>query len=110
MLSLLKLERERGKSAIDAALSGARLRLRPILMTSFAFILGCTPLWGAAGAGALARQILGTVVISGMTAATLVGIFLVPVLFVIVEKITRRKEAVRAAAKTGVVVAEGVAD
>jgi Cu/Ag efflux pump CusA len=67
-------------------------------------------LWGAAGAGALARQILGTVVISGMTAATLVGIFLVPVLFVIVEKIARRKMPVLAPQQTGVVLTEGVAD
>jgi len=79
-------------------------------MTSFAFILGCTPLWGAAGAGAVARQILGTVVISGMAAATLVGIFIVPVLFVIIEKIVRRRKPALVARKTGVVVAEGVAD
>ena len=110
IVEFAKLEHERGKSAIEAALSGARLRLRPILMTSFAFILGCTPLWGAAGAGALARQILGTVVISGMTAATLVGIFLVPVLFVIVEKIARRKMPVLAPQQTGVVLTEGVED
>lgn len=110
IVEFAKLERERGKSAVEAALSGARLRLRPILMTSFAFILGCTPLWGAAGAGAVARQILGTVVISGMSAATLVGIFIVPVLFVIVEKIVRRKKSTLALQRTGVVVAEGVAD
>jgi HAE1 family hydrophobic/amphiphilic exporter-1 len=110
IVEFAKLERERGKSAIEAALSGARLRLRPILMTSFAFILGCTPLWGATGAGSVARQILGTVVISGMTAATLLGIFVVPVLFVVVEKMTRRKEPMAAPQRAGSVAAEGVAD
>ena len=58
---------------VEAALEGARLRLRPILMTSFAFILGCVPLWIAHGSGAAARRILGTVVISGMLAATLIA-------------------------------------
>jgi HAE1 family hydrophobic/amphiphilic exporter-1 len=110
IVEFAKLERERGKSAIEAALSGARLRLRPILMTSFAFILGCTPLWGAAGAGALARQILGTVVISGMMAATLIGIFIVPVLFVIIEKFARHKQAPLAVQEADMVAAEGVAD
>ncbi|HEX6642825.1 MAG TPA: efflux RND transporter permease subunit, partial [Thermoanaerobaculia bacterium] len=69
-----------------AALHGARIRLRPILMTSFAFILGCVPLWVATGAGAAARRILGTVVVSGMLAATLLAIFLIPVLYVVVER------------------------
>jgi hydrophobic/amphiphilic exporter-1 (mainly G- bacteria), HAE1 family len=72
---------------VDAALEGARLRLRPILMTSFAFILGCVPLWTATGTGSAARRILGTVVISGMLTATLIAIFLIPSLFVIFEKI-----------------------
>ncbi len=77
---------ERGEGLVEAALEGARLRLRPILMTSFAFILGCVPLWIAKGAGAVGRQILGTVVISGMMAATGVAIFIIPVLFVVVER------------------------
>lgn len=77
---------EHGRSLVDAALEGAKLRLRPILMTSFAFILGCVPLWTATGAGAVARNILGTVVISGMAAATGVAIFIIPALFVIVER------------------------
>jgi HAE1 family hydrophobic/amphiphilic exporter-1 len=72
---------------IEAALEGARLRLRPILMTSFAFIFGCVPLWIAKGAGASARQMLGTAVVSGMLAATLLGVFLVPALFVAVERL-----------------------
>ncbi len=72
----------------DAALGGAKLRLRPILMTSFAFIFGCVPLWVATGAGAASRQILGTSVIAGMLAATGFAIFLIPVLFVVVERLS----------------------
>ena len=71
---------------MKAALEGARLRLRPILMTSFAFILGCVPLWTATGAGAVARQIMGTTVIGGMIAASAIGIFFVPGIFYMVEK------------------------
>ncbi len=77
---------EHGKPLVDAALEGARLRLRPILMTSFAFILGCVPLWTASGAGSVARQIMGTTVIGGMLAASLVGIFFVPAIFYLIEK------------------------
>ncbi len=79
---------ERGESLVDAALQGARLRLRPILMTSFAFILGCVPLWTARGAGAAGRRILGTTVISGMLAATGIAVFLIPVLFVAVQRLS----------------------
>jgi hydrophobic/amphiphilic exporter-1 (mainly G- bacteria), HAE1 family len=67
------------------------LRLRPILMTAFAFILGCVPLWAAAGSGAVSRQILGTTVIGGMLAATFLAIFLIPVLFYIVERFSSGK-------------------
>ena len=77
---------EQGKPLADAALEGARLRLRPILMTSFAFILGCVPLWTASGAGSIARQIMGTTVIGGMTAASVLGIFTVPAVFYLVER------------------------
>jgi HAE1 family hydrophobic/amphiphilic exporter-1 len=84
---------ERGQPLVDAALEGARLRLRPILMTSFAFILGCVPLWVAQGAGAVGRQILGTVVITGMLAATGIAIFLIPLLFVVVERLAGRERA-----------------
>jgi hydrophobic/amphiphilic exporter-1 (mainly G- bacteria), HAE1 family len=77
---------EKGKPLVDAALEGARLRLRPILMTSFAFILGCVPLWTATGAGSVARQIMGTTVIGGMMAASAIGIFFVPAIFYTVEK------------------------
>jgi hydrophobic/amphiphilic exporter-1 (mainly G- bacteria), HAE1 family len=85
------LEHSKGKELVQAALEGARLRLRPILMTSFAFILGCVPLWTAKGAGAIGRKVLGSSVIMGMSAASILGIFLVPVLFVIVERIATRK-------------------
>jgi len=77
---------EKGKPLVDAALEGARLRLRPILMTSFAFILGCVPLWTATGAGSVARQIMGTTVIGGMMAASAIGIFFLPAIFYMVEK------------------------
>jgi HAE1 family hydrophobic/amphiphilic exporter-1 len=76
-----------GRGVVDAALEGARLRLRPILMTSFAFIFGCIPLWIAEGAGAASRRIMGTAVISGMLAATVLGIFFIPSLFVFVERL-----------------------
>ncbi|HUN61925.1 MAG TPA: multidrug efflux RND transporter permease subunit [Candidatus Sulfotelmatobacter sp.] len=91
------LEAAKGKGIVDAALEGARLRLRPILMTSFAFILGCVPLWAAKGAGAIGRQVLGSSVITGMGAASVLGIFLVPVLFVVVERIAGKDK--KAAAK-----------
>jgi hydrophobic/amphiphilic exporter-1 (mainly G- bacteria), HAE1 family len=68
------------------------LRLRPILMTSFAFILGCVPLWVAVGAGAVSRQIIGTAVIGGMLAASFIAIFMVPVLFYLVERFSSKKE------------------
>src|SRR5271156_2862396 len=77
---------EQGKPLADAALEGAKLRLRPILMTSFAFVLGCVPLWTATGAGAVARQIMGTTVIGGMMAASALGIFFIPGIFYLVEK------------------------
>jgi len=78
---------EKGESLSEAALEGARLRLRPILMTSFAFILGCVPLWRASGSGALSRQVMGTAVIGGMTAASAIAIFIIPALFYWVERL-----------------------
>ena len=84
---------EGGKSIEEAALAGARLRLRPILMTAFAFILGCVPLWMATGSGAAARRILGTVVIGGMVAASIIAIFLIPVTFDVVERFAIRGKA-----------------
>jgi hydrophobic/amphiphilic exporter-1 (mainly G- bacteria), HAE1 family len=81
-------EYKSGKSIYDAALAGAELRLRPILMTAFAFILGCIPLWTASGAGGISRQVLGTVVIGGMLASTLIAIFIIPVTFAVVERLS----------------------
>jgi hydrophobic/amphiphilic exporter-1 (mainly G- bacteria), HAE1 family len=86
IVEFAKAEYERGAPLLDAALAGARLRLRPILMTSFAFILGCVPLWTASGSGAIARQVMGTTVIGGMLAASLIAVFLIPVSFYLVEK------------------------
>jgi hydrophobic/amphiphilic exporter-1 (mainly G- bacteria), HAE1 family len=90
IVEFAKSRREHGADLVDAALEGARIRLRPILMTSFAFIFGCLPLWVATGAGAASRRILGTVVISGMLAATLLAIFLIPMLFVVIERLTSK--------------------
>jgi len=86
IVEFAKDEYEQGKPLFDATLEGARLRLRPILMTSFAFILGTVPLWTASGAGSVARQIMGTTVIGGMLAASLIGVFFIPVVFYVVEK------------------------
>jgi HAE1 family hydrophobic/amphiphilic exporter-1 len=90
IVEFAKSEHEHGKSIIEAALAGARLRLRPILMTSFAFILGCVPLWTANGSGAAGRRILGTVVIGGMLAASFIAIFLIPVTYSVVENLSIR--------------------
>jgi hydrophobic/amphiphilic exporter-1 (mainly G- bacteria), HAE1 family len=79
-----------GESIYDAAIGAARLRFRPIVMTAFAFILGCVPLWVATGAGGVSRQILGTVVIGGMLAATVIAIFLIPMTFSVVERLSHR--------------------
>jgi HAE1 family hydrophobic/amphiphilic exporter-1 len=88
IVEFAKEQFENGKPLVDAALEGARLRLRPILMTSFAFILGCVPLWTASGAGSVARQIMGTAVIGGMLAATAIGIFFIPAIFYLVERVS----------------------
>ena len=90
------IEMERGKTLMEATLSAARIRLRPILMTSFAFILGCVPLALASGSGAYSRNIIGIVVIAGMTMATVVGVFLIPCSFYFIMKLFR----VRIARKT----------
>jgi HAE1 family hydrophobic/amphiphilic exporter-1 len=86
IVEFAKMEYDKGATLIDAALTGAKLRLRPILMTSFAFILGCVPLWTATGAGGISRQVLGTVVIGGMLAASFLAIFFIPVSFDVVER------------------------
>ena len=108
IVEFAKLEHDtKGKDLVAAALEGARLRLRPILMTSFAFILGCVPLWTAKGAGAIGRQVLGSAVIVGMGAATIIGVFLVPVLFVVVERLGKKKPKVEIAEAAA---AEGARD
>ena len=90
IVEFAKLEFERGRGLLEAALEGARLRRRPLLMTSLAFIAGCLPLWFSTGSGAASRQILGTVVIAGMLSDTLIASFLIPVSFYVVEKFSMR--------------------
>jgi HAE1 family hydrophobic/amphiphilic exporter-1 len=112
IVEFAKVELETGASIVDAALNAAQKRLRPILMTSFAFILGLFPLWNALGAGGVARQVIGTVTIVGMTFATAIAIFLVPVLFVVVERLVHRggyeaPAATTPVASRPVAVAEG---
>jgi HAE1 family hydrophobic/amphiphilic exporter-1 len=90
IVEFAKDEYEGGKSIFESAMGAARLRFRPIIMTALAFILGCTPLWFANGAGGVSRQILGTVVIGGMLAATAIAIFLVPTTFSLAERVAQR--------------------
>jgi HAE1 family hydrophobic/amphiphilic exporter-1/multidrug efflux pump len=105
IVEFAKLKRKQGESIEQAALDGARLRLRPILMTSFAFILGSVPLAIALGAGAGARQALGTAVVFGMLIATLVGVFFIPVFYVLLQRVSERqwpfRRAEQAEATTG---------
>lgn len=91
IVEFAKARRDQGKDLVEAALEGARLRLRPILMTSFAFICGCLPLCIADGAGAASRQILGTAVVAGMLLATVIAILFVPMLYVSIERLFARK-------------------
>lgn len=91
IVEFAKMKYEEGLPIMDAALEGAKLRLRPILMTSFAFILGCVPLAIASGAGAISRQVMGTTVIFGMLAASFIAIFLIPVTFYVIEKLGHKK-------------------
>jgi len=96
IVEFAKARLEKGESLVAAAVTGARLRLRPILMTSFAFIFGLLPLWSALGAGAVARRLIGTVAITGMMFSTGLAIFLVPALFVVVERISQRLQRKKA--------------
>ena len=97
IVEFAKAEIEKGASLVDSAMTAARKRLRPILMTSFAFIFGLAPLWNALGAGGVARQVIGTVTITGMLFATGIAIFLVPVLFVVVERLSHARGGQQAA-------------
>jgi HAE1 family hydrophobic/amphiphilic exporter-1 len=102
IVEFAKDEYEKGQDLLAATLAGARLRLRPILMTSFAFILGCLPLAVASGAGALAREVMGTGVIGGMLAATGIAIFLIPMLYYVIERLrTGRKKGANGHTRTG---------
>jgi HAE1 family hydrophobic/amphiphilic exporter-1 len=85
------MKRDAGATALDAAIEGAKLRLRPILMTSFAFILGVVPLITATGAGSEARKVMGMAVFSGMIVATLLGVILIPALYVFIDTLVNRK-------------------
>jgi HAE1 family hydrophobic/amphiphilic exporter-1 len=100
IVEFAKDEYEKGRPLVDAALAGARLRLRPILMTSLAFVFGCVPLWFASGAGSVARRIMGTTVIGGMLAASAIGIFFIPAIFYVVETLSgaKRKDMAPSAA------------
>ncbi len=95
IVEFAKLAHERGASIVQGALQGAQLRLRPILMTSFAFIFGTLPLAIATGAGAGARQSIGNTVVFGMLVATMIGIFVIPVFFVVIQRLSERQRPFR---------------
>lgn len=96
IVEFAKMKRDEGMPTLEAALIGAKLRLRPILMTSFAFILGCVPLMLATGSGAASRSTMGTGVVFGMTISTLIGLFLIPVCYVFVQRFADRSAAKKA--------------
>ena len=95
IVEFAKMEHEQGKPLVEAALSAAKLRFRPILMTAFAFILGVVPLLTASGAGAEARKVMGMTVFSGMLVATILGVLLIPMLYVAVEKVIGGRSSTR---------------
>ncbi len=106
IVEFAKTRHERGRPLAEAAIEGARLRLSPILMTSFAFLLGVLPLAFSHGAGAVARQIMGTAVMGGTAAASLIAIFLIPVTFYVVGKVVdwrKKNGAARKGEAAGVV-------
>ena len=92
IVEFARMKFSEGRSLFDSAMEAAKLRFRPILMTAFAFILGVMPLVSASGAGAEARKVMGTSVFSGMLVATILGVLLVPALFVLVNKISKSEK------------------
>ena len=104
IVEFAKEEYEKGTPLFEAAMTAAKLRFRPILMTAFAFILGVTPLLTATGAGAQARKVMGMTVFSGMLVATILGVLLVPALFVMIEKFGKKKKAASEETKSGEVI------
>jgi HAE1 family hydrophobic/amphiphilic exporter-1 len=108
IVEFAKMLHEQGKGLVESALEAAKLRFRPILMTAFAFILGVTPLLTASGAGAEARKVMGMAVFAGMLIATILGVCLIPTLFVAVEKVVGgRKHQEAPAAGTAPASAHG---
>ncbi|NQX00993.1 multidrug efflux RND transporter permease subunit [bacterium] len=102
IVEFAKMKRDEGMPTLEAALEGAKLRLRPILMTSFAFILGCVPLMLASGSGAASRATMGTGVVYGMTISTLIGLFLIPVCYVFVQRFSDKKKVAPEPAPAGI--------
>ncbi len=86
IVEFAKAEYEKDRSLADEALVGAKLRLRPILMTSFGFVLGCVPLWKASGSGFISRRVMGTAVIGGLLAASMIALLIISVLFYMIER------------------------
>jgi HAE1 family hydrophobic/amphiphilic exporter-1 len=110
IVEFCELEHKNGRPLIESALAGARLRLRPILMTAFAFILGVVPLVIAKGSGAVSRQILGTTVLGGMLAATLIAIFIIPVTFYVSQRFKKAQPSRAAPAPVASAAPHGDAD
>ena len=109
IVEFAKMKREEGVEILEAAVQGSKLRLRPILMTSFAFILGCVPLMLASGSGAASRSTMGTGVVFGMTIATAIGLFIIPVCYVFVQRIVERgaKKKIEQAKANAAIAAAG---
>jgi HAE1 family hydrophobic/amphiphilic exporter-1 len=101
IVEFAKMKSEEGMDALDAAIEGAKLRLRPILMTSLAFILGVIPLLTASGAGSESRKVMGMTVFSGMIVATVIGLLLIPSMYVFINRISMRKKQPAANNQTG---------
>jgi multidrug efflux pump subunit AcrB len=98
IVEFAKMKQDQGSSIEDAALEGAKLRFRPILMTAFAFILGCVPLMRASGSGAASQNVMGTAVVFGMLLATVVGLFIIPGLYAWTQRWSFGKKSAEAKA------------